>query len=305
MNRKKTLSILIVSIMILSTSVLFFPSIIANQVCTVDGYVYIDDVIMEPDQIILSFPEQDIKADLWDDGFYIVDFAEEVGTHFYKSDLIWLVRFPSDESYHDFTFKGGMDKLKIHGIFPISDLKKPEAVQNLIDYKRGRSHASMYLKEAMKNKGKIEDDFDLTQTIEDLVTIKSRGKLDKHIFNMIKNFTLGIGLNGYCMNNTILANCIWNTSQYGIMLWNHCENNYILGSNLTNYDRGIVVLNRSSNNTIIGNTITNSTSIGVHFNDHSNDNLIQSNKIFNTLGSSFDIGENCSNNIIKENTVIN
>ena len=79
MNRKKTLSILIVSIMILSTSVLFFPSIIANQVCTVDGYVYIDDVIMEPDQIILSFPEQDIKADLWDDGFYIVDFAEEVG----------------------------------------------------------------------------------------------------------------------------------------------------------------------------------------------------------------------------------
>jgi len=80
MNRKKVLSLAEVIIIILSASIVFYPSIVADQEpCTVYGYIYVDEIIMEPDEVILSFPDQDIEATLYPNGYYIVDFAEDVG----------------------------------------------------------------------------------------------------------------------------------------------------------------------------------------------------------------------------------
>ena len=82
MNRKKVLSLSLVIIILLPASIVFYPSIVADQIpCprTVYGYIYVDEIIMEPDEVTLSFLDQDIKATLYPDGYYIVDFTEDVG----------------------------------------------------------------------------------------------------------------------------------------------------------------------------------------------------------------------------------
>jgi hypothetical protein len=68
----------------ISTIVLAIFTVIANtskavQPCTVFGYVFIDETIQTPDQIILMFPNQSITADLYNGGFYVVDFNEDIG----------------------------------------------------------------------------------------------------------------------------------------------------------------------------------------------------------------------------------
>ncbi|UCH72337.1 MAG: PKD domain-containing protein [Thermoplasmatales archaeon] len=49
--------------------------------CTVRGYIYIDNVITKPDNLTISFPEQNVSAFLPDDpiGYYILDFSEKIG----------------------------------------------------------------------------------------------------------------------------------------------------------------------------------------------------------------------------------
>ena len=79
MTGRKDLLIFIFCILILSTSSVFYPSMLAAQPCTVYGFVYVNDSLIEPDEVVLKFSGQEIKADLFDDGFYIVDFAEELG----------------------------------------------------------------------------------------------------------------------------------------------------------------------------------------------------------------------------------
>lgn len=64
------------------TSLLFasYPSTGANsEPRTVYGYVYVNDVIMEPDQVLLIFPGQEVEATLYPDGYYILDFSENIG----------------------------------------------------------------------------------------------------------------------------------------------------------------------------------------------------------------------------------
>jgi hypothetical protein len=81
MNKKKKISIAAICIMLVLTS-MFLPILLAtSSPCSVRGYVYVDGVITKPDQVVLSFPGQDITATLFDDpyGFYTADFAEEVG----------------------------------------------------------------------------------------------------------------------------------------------------------------------------------------------------------------------------------
>jgi len=53
----------------------------ATQVCTVRGYVYIDETIQNPDEILLSFPDQNITAVLANNtvGYFIIDFDEDIG----------------------------------------------------------------------------------------------------------------------------------------------------------------------------------------------------------------------------------
>ena len=81
MNKKKKISIAATCIMLVLATI-FLPIIIAApNPCSVRGYVYVDSVITKPDQVVLSFPGQDITATLFDDpyGFYTADFAEEAG----------------------------------------------------------------------------------------------------------------------------------------------------------------------------------------------------------------------------------
>lgn len=49
--------------------------------CTVRGYVYLDGEITTPEQVVLSFPDQDITGTIPGNpqGYYVVDFNEDVG----------------------------------------------------------------------------------------------------------------------------------------------------------------------------------------------------------------------------------
>lgn len=62
---------------------------VAVQPCTIRGYVYINDVITKPDELTLVFPSQTVYADLYSDGYYIIDCNEEIGQigEFYVSYL--------------------------------------------------------------------------------------------------------------------------------------------------------------------------------------------------------------------------
>ena len=74
MGFKKTPLIIIFSLFLLSSisTVAFVPR-------TVRGYVYVNDVITKPDDVILSIAGENISATLFDDGYYIIDFSAEDG----------------------------------------------------------------------------------------------------------------------------------------------------------------------------------------------------------------------------------
>jgi hypothetical protein len=79
MNKNKKLimfACLLIAILLLS---LIPFSTTASIPCSVSGYVYINDEIKAPDKVVLSFESQNIPADLFTDGYYIVDFNEDVG----------------------------------------------------------------------------------------------------------------------------------------------------------------------------------------------------------------------------------
>ena len=74
MGFKKTPLIIFLSLFLLSSisTVAFVPR-------TVRGYVYVNDVITKPDDVILSIAGENISATLFDDGYYIIDFSAEDG----------------------------------------------------------------------------------------------------------------------------------------------------------------------------------------------------------------------------------
>jgi len=51
----------------------------ASAPCSVSGYVYSDGEQITPENIVLSFPSQNVTADLFPGGFYIVDFNGNPG----------------------------------------------------------------------------------------------------------------------------------------------------------------------------------------------------------------------------------
>ena len=76
-------------IIVMALITAFTPVSTATQVCTVRGYVYIDGEIQNPEEIILSFPDQNITAVLTNDpiGYFVIDFdedIEETGTFYVK-----------------------------------------------------------------------------------------------------------------------------------------------------------------------------------------------------------------------------
>lgn len=60
--------------------IIFFSPLksVAVQPCTIRGYVYINDVITKPDELILVFPSQTVYAELYSDGYYIIDCNEDI-----------------------------------------------------------------------------------------------------------------------------------------------------------------------------------------------------------------------------------
>jgi len=79
MSQKRIFPVLMIVLVFLSTLGLY-PSIVAVQEPrTIYGYVYIDDIINKPNQVIISFTGQDIQASIYQDGFYLADFKEKNG----------------------------------------------------------------------------------------------------------------------------------------------------------------------------------------------------------------------------------
>jgi hypothetical protein len=75
-NNKK--SLLLIIIFLLSVTLIPMHST-ASAPCTASGWIYIQGVIMAPDQIILDLPDEDLIADIFEEGFYIIDFNGIVG----------------------------------------------------------------------------------------------------------------------------------------------------------------------------------------------------------------------------------
>ena len=65
--------------MLIAVVIAIVPSANAINPFTCYGYVYINDVITQPEKVVLKFPGQEIEADLYSDGYFIVDGSENVG----------------------------------------------------------------------------------------------------------------------------------------------------------------------------------------------------------------------------------
>ena len=61
--------------MLVSTVLVLLPSTSADgpaEARNIEGYIYVDGLLTEPNKLILSLPEGDYQADTWTNGFYIV-----------------------------------------------------------------------------------------------------------------------------------------------------------------------------------------------------------------------------------------
>lgn len=77
MRRKKILTI-VAGIMLISVALAVVPTAKAAIKFTVDGYVYVNDIITTPDKVVLSFSEQDVTV-LVEQGYYIATGEEDIG----------------------------------------------------------------------------------------------------------------------------------------------------------------------------------------------------------------------------------
>jgi chitodextrinase len=79
MNKKKTYSLVVIGVMLLSLMAAYTATGVSIP-CTVRGFVYIDGEMTTPEQIVLSFPEQNVTAVLPIDpvGYYVLDFSEKI-----------------------------------------------------------------------------------------------------------------------------------------------------------------------------------------------------------------------------------
>lgn len=77
MNKK---AILMIGLILASSVIVFSPTTVAADPFTVRGYVYIDEVITVPDDIILTLDGEDITAVyIYQDGYYEIDGEADVG----------------------------------------------------------------------------------------------------------------------------------------------------------------------------------------------------------------------------------
>lgn len=78
MNKSKIISLIIVQIILISM-ITFIPNIKGSIPCTARGYVYINGEIKKPERLTLIFTDQQIDADIYPDGYYVIDFNENIG----------------------------------------------------------------------------------------------------------------------------------------------------------------------------------------------------------------------------------
>ena len=72
----------VIVIIMLALSLTFIPiNSSATTPRTVRGYVFVNDIIQEPQSVQLIFPEQTLEATLYIDGYYIIDFSEDIGAN--------------------------------------------------------------------------------------------------------------------------------------------------------------------------------------------------------------------------------
>lgn len=81
MNKKRILSILIGSLLLLSVGATITTTVSAADPTSIRGYVYVDGVITTPDQVKVSFSLNEYFADLPGSpvGFYVIDINEDLG----------------------------------------------------------------------------------------------------------------------------------------------------------------------------------------------------------------------------------
>lgn len=81
MNKKRTLSIIIGSILLISVGATISTTVSAADPTSIRGYVYVDEEITTPDQVKVSFSTKEYYADLPGSpaGFYVIDVNEDIG----------------------------------------------------------------------------------------------------------------------------------------------------------------------------------------------------------------------------------
>ena len=127
MFKNKISSLLVLSFLVFS---LLPISSIASSPGTVSGYVYANDVICEPNEVVLSFPDQDISADLFPGGFYVIDFSADIG-----DEGIFIVTV-GEEDYtaeETITIEQGTISydIDLHITIPEDDIENPSKVTGL------------------------------------------------------------------------------------------------------------------------------------------------------------------------------
>jgi len=75
----KKKALIMTSLILLSSLVLLPPTTIASDPFTIRGYVYIDGVITEPEDVILTLAGGDIVATTYSDGYYEITGEAEIG----------------------------------------------------------------------------------------------------------------------------------------------------------------------------------------------------------------------------------
>ena len=130
--------------------------------------------------------------------------------------------------------------------------------------------------------------------------------------NCSDNGNWGIFLYNYCENNTVSGNTACDNlpldQDYGIYLFDHCDNNNISGNTVNdNSAYGIFLFNDCNNNTISGNTagniFTTNQNFGIYLADSCDNNNISGNDLNNNAEFGIWLNDHSSNNNVSGNTI--
>ncbi|MFX1499621.1 MAG: nitrous oxide reductase family maturation protein NosD [Promethearchaeota archaeon] len=118
----------------------------------------------------------------------------------------------------------------------------------------------------------------------------------------LENTNNGTLTNNYCSDN----------GNWGIYLFNTCENNTILGNTASdnlplNQDYGIYLSGHCDNNSILGNNVNDNSAFGIYLYNDCNNNNISGNNVGNNFTTNQNHGiylaASCDNNTVSRNTL--